>query len=363
MSASERRAIEQALVHTTLELARIPSVTGDEREICDHVEHRLLQHLDVHEVIRHGHSLIATPGPRRAGVPTVALLGHLDTVPPRQEGPVRLERGRIHGCGVSDMKAGVAVMLELLERLDPAELGVDLTYVFYEREEGPYVDNGLHPLLEHVPAMSDIDLAFCLEPSDNRLQLGSLGGIHCTLYFSGQRAHSARPWQGVNAVHKAGPLLAELHARGRHPVDIGDLTFYEVMSVTMVEATGTRNVVPDHLALNLNYRFAPGRSLESAQADIEALVAGRCEIEWTDLSPSGRVCLDNPLLAPMLDDPEVTVQPKQAWTDVARLSLFGIDAGNLGPGESAQAHQKNESCAVSLIVAGYHLFERYLRGL
>ena len=361
MSASEE--LTAALVRTTLELVRIPSVTGHERQICDHVEQRLLRRLPREAVTRHHHSLVVTPGPRDPNRPTVGLLGHLDTVPPRQDGPPRAEGGRLHGCGTSDMKAGLAIMLELLERIDLDALAVNLTLVFYEREEGPYTDNGLHPLLEQVPALGQIDLGFCLEPSDNRLQLGSLGGIHCTLTFQGRRAHSARPWQGDNAVHKAGELLTYLHQHPPHPVTVGDLTFPEVMSVTMVEATGTRNVVPDRFAFNLNYRFAPGRSVEAAQREIEQLVGGRCAIEWTDLSPSGRVCLDNPLLLPLLDDPAVPVEPKQAWTDVARLSLFGVDAANLGPGESAQAHQHNESCAIDLLADGYQLFERYLTRL
>lgn len=174
--------------------------------------------------------------------------------------------------------------------------------------------------------------------------------------FGGKRAHSARPWQGENAVHKAGPMLSELLAMEPKELELGGLKFYEVMNVTMVEGMGTRNAIPDALALNLNYRFAPGKSLEEAKADLERFIAGRCEIEYTDLSPSGPVCMDNPLLEPVLALPDIVVQPKQAWTDVARLALFGIEAANWGPGESAQAHQVNESCNIDLICRGYELF-------
>ena len=370
MSASEHARpaaaaadLNKALVETTLELVRVESVTGDEGELADLVEARLLRTFGRQEVIRHHHSVVLAPSSWRADRPTVTLFGHLDTVPPRQDGPVRVDGERIMGCGVSDMKAGLAIMLELAERLDLDGLGANYMAVFYDREEGAYIDNGLQPVLEDLEVVHRTDIAFCLEPSDNRIQLGSLGGIHCTLTFEGRRAHSARPWQGDNAVHKAGPLIAELAARERRPVQFGDLTFYEVMSVTMLEATGTRNVIPDRFALNLNYRFAPGRSLDEAKADIEQLVAGQCSIEWTDLSPSGPVCLDNPLLAPLLARDDVVVQAKQAWTDVARLGLFGIDAANWGPGESAQAHQHNEGCEIPLIIEGYRLYREYLEGL
>jgi len=347
-------------VETTLSLVRIPSVTGDEEAIADHVEARLVARIGRDRVQRIGHSLVAEAFPYRPGLPTVTLLGHLDTVPSVHDGPPRVEGETLYGCGVSDMKAGLAIKLELLDRLRAEDVWCNLLLVFYEREEGPFDQNGLQDVLRDSERLLETDLGFCLEPSDNRLQLGSMGGIHCTLTFRGKKAHSARPWQGENAIHRAGPVLADLLARDRKPVAFGPFTYYEVMNATMVTGSGTRNIIPDRFQLNLNYRFAPGRTIEEAQAELEAFLAGRCDVEWTDLSPSGPVCLHNPLLGPLLSDESVVREPKQAWTDVARLGLHSIDAVNLGPGESAQAHQRNEHCAIGLITDGYLLFERYL---
>ncbi len=362
MSRSDREALTQTLVDTTLALVRTPSVTKEEREIADQVERRLVDRVGSERVTRIGHSLVVEAFPFRPGLPIVTLLGHLDTVPSEHDGPPRVEGERIYGCGVSDMKAGLAVKLELLDRLRAEDVWCNLLLVFYEREEGPYDENGLKDVLDNHERLRETDLAFCLEPSSNHLQLGSLGGLHCTLSFAGQKAHSARPWQGDNAIHRAGPVLSDLLARERKAVSFGPFTFYEVMNATMVTGGGTRNVIPDSFALNVNYRFAPGRSIEAAQEEFERFIAGRCSIEWTDLSPSGPVCLDNPLLKPLLADERVIHEPKQAWTDVARLGLYGIDAVNLGPGESAQAHQRNEHCAIHLITEGYELFERFLTG-
>ena len=364
--------VAQALVETLLELCAIPSEIGHERALCDHVQARLDRAHPTGAIWRVGDSLIARPAPPRPGLPTVGLVGHLDTVPARQTVPVHFDGERVWGAGASDMKAGLAVMLELGERLDLATLPVDLLFVFYEREEGPYLESGLEPLLaQHGALLRGMDLAICLEPSDNRVQLGAVGSLHATLTFTGRRAHSARPWEGSNAVHAAGPLLAELGRRAPREVIFGGvgtgapaLIFREVMSVTMVEATGARNVVPDVLRLNLNYRFAPGRSVAEAQGDVEALVEGvgaACTIEWTDLSPSGQVSVDNPLLRPLLEDPELVVEAKQAWTDVARLGVHGVDAINWGPGESAQAHQRDESCRAALLVDGYAALVGLLR--
>lgn len=349
----------EALVDTTLELLAIASPIGREEALCDHLAERLGRTLPDGHVLRRGNALIARPWAPR-GRPVVALVGHLDTVP--AEGHVAPERrdDRIVGRGASDMKGGLAVMVELLERLSPDALAVDPLVVLYDREEGPYEDNGLEPLLAEREELRATSLALCLEPTDNRLQLGALGSLHATLTFEGRRAHSGRPWQGRNAVHAAGPMLAELEAREPRRVRFGELDFWETTSVTMVEAVGVRNVVPDRLTLNLNHRFAPDKTVEEAQRDVESLVGDRAHVAWTDLSPSGPVRLDNPLLRPLVEAPEVAVEPKLAWTDVARLGVYGVDAVNFGPGESAQAHQPHESCAVSGLARGYRLLWSYL---
>ncbi|MBX5481272.1 MAG: succinyl-diaminopimelate desuccinylase [Myxococcaceae bacterium] len=351
---------DQELAERTLELCRIPSPIGQEAAIADHLERWAKDVFGPKEVLRHSHSLVLgnlKDDPR----PTVALFGHLDTVPAHPgDGPPGIDGDRIVGLGASDMKGGIAVMMALAERLPRARLPVNMALVLYEREEGPYLENGLGPLLERIDGLRRIRFGIALEPTDNVVQVGCVGSIHATLRFRGKSAHSARPWQGTNAVHAAGPFLAELLARPRTHVRVGSFDFYEVASITRASGGRARNVVPDEFELNLNYRFAPGRSLEEAQEDVRRLVAGRAEIEFTDLSPAGRVCEDNPFFQQLLRLSGAPAESKQAWTDVARLSAHGIDAVNFGPGETAQAHQVNESASVAALGRAWAALCRFL---
>jgi succinyl-diaminopimelate desuccinylase len=352
--------LEGELTRRTLELCRIPSVIGNEAALADHVERWGRAHFPAGRVARVGNTLVFGT-PRLDGRPTLGLFGHLDTVPPHPGDPEpHVEGGYVFGLGASDMKGAVALMQLLAERLDPATAPFNLVFVLYDREEGPYAENGLGPLFVARPELEGIDFAICLEPSDNGIQMGCCGALHAQLVFEGKSAHSARPWQGENAVHKAGPLLAELLARAPVDVETQGFRFREVMSVTLASGGRARNVVPEAFTLNLNYRFAPTRDLESAQEEVRRLVAGRAKITFTDLAPAGPVFTDHPILQRLRERTGATVESKQAWTDVARLGLHGIAAVNFGPGESAQAHQARERAPIASLVTGYRLFEKFL---
>jgi succinyl-diaminopimelate desuccinylase len=307
----------------------------------------------------------ALEGANEAPRPLIALVGHTDTVPiheaDRGRQP-RREAGKLYGPGASDMKSGVAVMLELAERLPRTERFCDLVLVLYAREEGPFVENELADVLREVPALAGAALAICPEPTDNLVQLGCLGSIHATFTFAGKAAHSARPWQGENAIHRAGALVAELYGRPPRDARSGGHVFREVLSATTIQGGRARNVIPERCSLNLNYRFAPDKSLEQASDELRTLAKKHgAEIEFVDLSPACPAYAEDPLVQRLLARTGAKAEPKQAWTDVARLAAQGIPAVNFGPGATSQAHQQGEWTELGALVKGYELFERFLR--
>ncbi len=342
------------LAERTLRLCEIRSPVGEEAEIAAHVAAETCGE-------RIGNAVVC--GRVTGARPAVLLAGHLDTVP-LQDGdfPARRSGGRVYGRGASDMKGALAVMIDLWQALPREALPVELVLVFYDREEGPIASNGLLPVLAARPDLRRAALALCLEPTDLSLQVGCCGSMHATLTFPGKSAHSARPWQGENAIHKAGALLDHLRARAPREVRIGELVYREVMSVTRIEGFTGRNVVPARCDLNLNFRFAPGRSLDEAESEVRALAQRfGAEVTITDRAPSGPAILDNALLQEFRAMTAAPVEAKQAWTDVAQLAAMGIPAANFGPGEQAQAHQKNESCGEEALQRARSMLERFLR--
>ena len=348
-----------ALARTTLALCAIPSPTGAEAALANHVEAWASRLWEPAQRVRVGHSFFL--GRRQDARPTVALVGHLDTVPAHPEtGVPRRETDRLVGTGASDMKGGLAVMMALADSLPLDELPVNLVLALYEKEEGPYAQSGLGPLFEHVPELSRARFAVALEPTDGVVQVGCVGSLHATLRFRGRAAHAARPWQGVNALHLAGPLLTELLGLKPRDVECEGFRFREVITATLAEGGRARNVVPDVFTLNLNVRFAPGRTSADAEADLRRLVAGRAEVEVTDRSPSAPVCALNPFFQRLVRATGRPATAKQAWTDVARLAEKGVEGVNFGPGETAQAHQAQESASVAALGAAYSTLAGFL---
>jgi succinyl-diaminopimelate desuccinylase len=281
----------------------------------------------------------------------VLLAGHLDTIPAQGNLPGRIADGAVHGVGASDMKAGVAVMVEL------ARAGIPGRYLFFTREEIPVTESPL-PALFATDLLDGVELAVVLEPTDCILHAGCLGNIQARVDFAGVSAHSARPWTGVNAIHELVLGLDELVRLEPIDVELDGLTYREVVSAVRVEGGIAANVVPARASAELNYRYAPGRSREEAEARLRSLVP-RGSLEILSNSPSAPPALTNPLAARLRSlVPEVA--PKQAWTPVAQFAEQGIDAINYGPGATAYAHKVDERVPVASLERCYATLEAFL---
>lgn len=345
------------LVEILEALVNIPSVTGQEAVIAGFVQGRL-ERRRTGECVRSGEAVVWR-GPGR-GRPLVVLAGHLDTVPPQGNERARLRGDRLYGLGTSDMKGGDAVMLALLETLDPARLRFDLAAVFYDGEEGPYAGNGLGRVLGGTPWLCEAALAVLLEPTDAQVEIGCNGMMNVEVRVTGRSAHAARPWAGVNAVERAAPWLAEIVRFPVTPVTVQGLEFRETLQVTQLAAGRARNVVPDELVANLNHRFTPDRTLEQAEARLRALVPAEFELRVVDAAPPGAVTLDRPLVREFVTRFALRVSGKQGWTDVARFSAAGIPAFNFGPGVPDLCHTADEHCPTANLLSTYDALARFL---
>jgi succinyl-diaminopimelate desuccinylase len=363
VSAAPSLDLSADVLTLTRALVDAPSVSGGEAALADAVE-SALRALGGLEVERVGDSVLARTN---LGRPTrVVLAGHLDTVPIADNLPSRLDGDRLYGCGTSDMKSGDAVILRLAARfgVPGAEPAHDLTFLLYDNEEVEAVRNGLGRVARERRGWLYGDLAILLEPTDGEIEAGCQGTLRAVLEVRGRRAHSARGWLGVNAVHGAAGILATLAAHRAREVEIDGCRYREGLNAVRIEGGVAGNVVPDECRVTVNFRYAPDRDEESAVAHVrevfaEALAAG-ATLTVVDNAGGALPGLAEPAAAAFVAAVGRPARAKLGWTDVARFAAFGIPAVNYGPGDPQLAHTREESVLVERLQPAEDALVAYL---
>jgi succinyl-diaminopimelate desuccinylase len=349
------------LAARTLELVNIPSESRNEAEIAAHVRSLVPPSF---ELEYEGEDAFVWGEPRRDGCPLVVLAGHYDTVPAQENVPGSIIDGAVVGLGASDMKGGLAVMIELARALDEraVETDVDLALLAFGKEELPPEESPLPVVFDRSRLVHEAELAILLEPTDNTIQAGCLGNLNARIMFHGVSGHSARPWTAENAIEKALDGLRPFAAIEPRPVDIGGLTFTEVATITQIEGGIATNVVPDRVVANVNFRYAPDRSPASADAYLRSLVPEGASYEPAGDSPPARVVTDSALVQRLRAAGNLALEPKQAWTNVADFTARGIDAVNFGPGATRYAHRRDEQVEIAALERSFEALWAFVTG-
>ncbi len=340
------------LADTLAWLVEIPSQTGQEQEIQAAIATRLGEQAPVTLI----EDSVVVGLPERG---KVLLVGHTDTVPLQGNVGARIEAGRLHGLGASDMKGGLAVMIHLLEDLGTQHL----VGVFYAGEEGSLARNQLAAILDHFPALVEAEAAVVLEPTNREVHAGCQGSINALVWFEGEAAHSARPWAGVNAITRAGRFLTRMDSLRPEVHPIEGLQFKEVISVTRAEGGVANNVIPARFELNINYRYSPDRTMPEAIAHLAEVCSEADGFEVTDAAPAAYPAMGHPMFSVLAEVAGGKVSHKQGWTDVAQLAQRGVPAINFGPGETALAHKPGESVALDDLEWAYKALAQALQAM
>jgi len=321
-------------------LVDVPSESRSEQVLVGLIEAALhVPHLTVDRI---GDNLVARTHLGRTR--RLILGGHTDTVPAAGNAKAVVEGNRLYGVGSTDMKGGLAVMLELARTV--SEPAIDVSYVFYAREEIAVAHNGLREIDAVRPELLEGDVALLGEPTLGAIEAGCQGTMRLRVVMAGERAHTARPWMGTNAIHRLGRLIDAIASADCRTPTVEGCEYREALQIVDVKGGVAGNVVPDSAEVLVNHRFAPDRTPEQAEVHVRALLAPALSdgdtVEVVDMSPSARPGLDDPLIAALIEKNGLEVRAKLGWTDVAFFSERGVSASNFGPGDPTIAHTAGE---------------------
>lgn len=353
-STSAKIDLTSDIVSLTSALVNFPSESRHEHGLADALHDALCQvpHL---EVFRDGNTIVARTN--LGQVERVVIAGHIDTVPSSgndravlvgagETAPVADVDGnliateeRLYGLGSCDMKGGLAVLLKAAATVEKPQR--DVTYIAYDCEEIEAEFNGLKRIAQNHPDWLAADFAVLMEPSNAIVEGGCQGTMRIEVKLSGRRAHTARGWMGINAIHGAEEVLARLAKYEPREVLIDGLTYREGLQAVKIEGGVAGNVVPDSCVVTVNHRFAPNRSAAEAEVHLREVFAGY-EVTVVDQVDGALPGLDRPAAKAFVEAVGGQVMPKFGWTDVARFSALGIPAVNFGPAAATLAHAPNE---------------------
>lgn len=346
-------------VELTAVLVDVPSVSGSEAILADAVHDAIAVQARHLELARSGNTILARTNLGRPA--RVVFAGHLDTVPVNENLPHhRTGDGAdlvLHGCGTVDMKGGDAVLLTLAAVVrEPVH---DVTFVFYDCEEVDAARNGLGRIERELPEWLRGDLAVVCEPSNAVIEAGCQGTMRAEVRTTGSRAHTARAWMGVNAIHAMGAVLHTLADYRPRRVEIDGCHYREGLQAVGVRGGVAGNVVPDECVLTVNHRFAPDRTPELAEAHLRDVFTGH-EVTVVDHAPGALPGLTAPLAKKLISATGGTPVAKLGWTDVARFAAAGVPAVNFGPGDPTLAHTKAEHVPAAQITACAAVLRRFI---
>ena len=351
-------------------LCAVESVSGNETALADAVVD-VLEKISAGpgpdlEILRDGDTIVARTN---LGLSErIVVAGHLDTVPVEDNlPPVRTHMTGenypddevIWGRGACDMKAGVAMQLSTAAALTAPSR--DVSWVFYDHEEVDASLNGLGRVSRNHPDWLAGDFAILGEPSNASVEGGCNGTIRVDVTTTGVRAHSARAFMGVNAIHSAAEVLTTLAEFETDTVTVDGLDYRESLSAVNIRGGVAGNVVPDECVVSVNYRFAPSKSAAEAEAFLCELFTG-FDVVVTDAAEGARPGLDRAIAQDFIDTLGLSPAPKLGWTDVSRFSALGVPAVNFGPGNPLYAHKSDEHVRVTEVEQATATLRSYLQG-
>lgn len=308
------------LFRLTRELIDIPSVTGEEQEVCLFLARYLKERgfsAELQELEQGRSNVIATLGDI---APRIMLSTHMDTVPPFIASSEDEEF--IYGRGSCDAKGIIAAQVEAVERLRQSgikEAGLLFTVDEEMGSRGALVANA-HPLSRNCRYMING------EPTDNKLAIGTKGSLRLILKTRGRAAHSAYPEEGESAIEKLLDVLADVRAC-EWPQDeaLGATT----CNIGVIRGGTRSNVIPAEAEADLQLRLVT--AARPVREILEETVAGRAQIEYlSEAAPVRLLALDG------FEQCAV-----RFMTDIPSLSNWGQPL-LLGPGSVLVAHTTEE---------------------
>ena len=330
-----------------------------------------------------GHRVVEPPGfserPRYNllsfygdGRRTLYFHGHYDVVPAqsREQFTPRVEKGRLHGRGSADMKAGLASMIYATALLKECRIPlggrVGLCIVADEETGG----QGGSRYLDEVGLLGADGVAMLTpEPTSGVIWNANRGAVTLRITVTGRAAHVGLQHQGINAfeqmleVARALQVLkAEVEQRRTQYRIVPEAAARSILMLGgRVEGGANFNVVPESCSFTVERRFNPEEDLATEKTALFALLDQlrargiALDAEILQEGYSSGVPEDHPVARILAHTIEEVVGDRPAFTmcpgilETRWYARKGIPAFAYGPGLLEVSHGPREAIEIERI--------------
>lgn len=343
-------------------LIKIPSITGDEAKIAEHII-AYLQSCGLQASLEGRNVVCMVEGVNRSKC--LILSGHMDTVGPGEENSwdsppyVATKKGDyIYGLGATDMKGGLAVLLSILNKYSDAKPPCDIMGAFVVDEEvSGSGSKSLVEWLKNSGKLTTYSRVECIiaEPTDaSQISIGHRGNQFVQIVSNGKDGHASAPDRiGLTAIKQAGAIidaLEGLQEKWSHSYDFKSLGV-PTIGVTGIDAGNIKspNKVAGQCAIQLDIRTNPLMHTKVQQLLEEFISDGgfNAAVKMQDGCPSGWCSEDAALLRVFATRyPEISPTVFSGSTDMCFFTNAGIPTLIYGPGQRDMMHVSNESISI-----------------
>lgn len=286
----------------------------------------------------------------------LALVGHVDTVFPREMGFLSFRRGsgraegrepeyspdgpEMFGPGVLDMKSGLSAMMfgcRAVARVHPelwAQLPLVVICVSDEEVGSPHSRQLFAELAPNLAA----GLVFEGGREHDRIITSRKGGGSFTITARGRAAHAGNDHaRGINAIAALATLIPRVEALTRYDAGV-------TVNTGLIEGGTAKNTVPDTASCVIDARFETRADAQALTAELEKVVTAGIPEQFADCGYSE---------ATFELSGGVSRYPMEA-TDASRTlaQLYGRFAAQTGLGQGEAPRQGGGSDANLLADAG-----------
>jgi len=331
-------------------------------------------------------NLYANAGPAVDG--GVILSGHTDVVPVVGQDwdtdPFKVveKDGKLYGRGTCDMKGFDAIALtavpKALKRGIKRPIQIAMSY---DEEVGcigaPFMAAEMAKLMPKASA------AIIGEPSMMKAVSGHKGGLGIKTHVRGFEVHSSLQHIGVSAIHEAAKLIEWANQMNiqNELLDRSEATSmftppWTTVHVGTIEGGTANNITAKDCHFVMGFRVIPNERATDWKQAYESKVR-EVEAAMKKINPDSFIKLDAahdvPGLRPEDDGAAEALVRKLTGDNGQHVVSYGTEAGQFqaegyssiicGPGDIAQAHQKNEFITLEQFAAGENFMDQLIENL